>query len=80
MRDLFDEMKERWPSAIVARSEIHRFSGGMVTAGTMANHDCMGTGPEQRVLLGRRKVAYPVSALVDWLRGRAVVIGRGGKQ
>ncbi len=60
---------EKWPSAFVARPEIGKFSGGMLSAGTMANLDSKGLGPEGKVRVGR-KVAYEVHALVRWLEAR----------
>lgn len=60
----------KWPSAYVARSEVGRFSGGLISPGTLANLDCKGEGPEGRIRVGK-KVAYEVHALVRWLEGRA---------
>ncbi len=54
--------------AVVARSEIKKRLGGMVSVGHMANLDSAGLGPP-RVRLGRR-VGYPRDALLDWLRER----------
>ena len=67
---IFDELRDKWPSAIVARTEIANFTGGILTAGYMANLDSIGQGPP-RISLGR-KVAYPVDTLIEWLRARAV--------
>lgn len=63
-------LTQRWPSAFVARSEIGRFTGGMISPGTVANLDCKGLGPEGRITVGK-KVVYPVDALVRWLEARA---------
>ena len=52
-------MAERWPSPYVARSEVKRFSGGILNPKYMANLDCRGEGPTGRIRVGR-KVAYPV--------------------
>lgn len=79
-RDLYEEMGKRWPSALVARHEVGRFTGGLLAPGTMANLDSAGQGPAERVLLGTRRVAYPVRALVDWLRGRSTVVEGGGRR
>lgn len=66
---LFQEMAERWPSNIVARRDIRKFTGGLVTPGTMSNLDSLGQGPE-RVKVGRY-VGYPIDSLVRWLESRA---------
>ena len=68
MSDVFQQMVDRWESAIVARTEIGRFSGGVLTPKYMANLDAEGRGPE-RVVCGR-KVAYPLQELVEWMRKR----------
>ena len=71
-KDVFQEMGERWPSAVVARTEIEKFSGGMLSRKYMANLDSLKLGCE-RITCGR-KVAYPLggpNGLVSWLRKRA---------
>jgi len=56
---LFHSMADRWPSAMVARTEIEKFSGGIMSEKYLANLDCQGRGPAGRVRCGR-KVVYPV--------------------
>ena len=75
MGDIFEQMMSRWPSAIVARTMIYDFSGGLISAKTMANLDCQGIGPE-RVKVGR-KTGYPIDSLVAWLRERSDMKGGG---
>ena len=65
--DVFGEMATRWSSSIVARAEVKKFTGGGISAKTLANADSEGTGPEGRFLIGRR-VCYPISSLINWLR------------
>jgi|APSaa5957512622_1039677.scaffolds.fasta_scaffold72104_2 hypothetical protein len=67
MNDIFDEMATRWESPVVARSGVKRFTGGGISPKTVANADSKGIGPEDRFLIGRR-VCYPVSSLIKWLR------------
>ena len=43
-KDVFQKMAERWPSAIVARTEIEKFSGGLMTGKYLANLDSQGVG------------------------------------
>ncbi len=69
-KDIFQAMAEKWPSAIVARTEMRDFSGGAVSAKLLANADCEGTGPKGRFCIGR-KVCYSVENAIDWLRARA---------
>jgi len=68
-KDIFQEMRDRWPSVIVARTEVEKFTGGMLSAKYLANLDCLGIGPT-RIVVGR-KVGYPVEDFVIWLRSRS---------
>jgi hypothetical protein len=70
--DIFDHMGRNWGSEIVARTEIPKFTGGMISAKYLANLDCQGLGPE-RIKIGR-KTGYPLigeNGLISWLRNRA---------
>ena len=69
-RDIFDQMADKWPSAVVARTEIANFTGGMVSSKYAANLDSLDVFCKDRVRMGR-KVGYPVQSLVDWMRGRS---------
>jgi hypothetical protein len=62
-------LKNKWPSAIVARSRISDFTGGLLKPGTMANLDSEGDGPSEVVRIGRA-VGYPVDSLIRWLERR----------
>jgi hypothetical protein len=66
----FSKLFEKWPSPFVARTEVSRFSGGILNSKTCANNDSKGTGPAGRVKIGR-KIAYEKNALVEWLQNRA---------
>ena len=67
--DVFQEMADKWPSGVVARTKLEQFSGGMITAKYAANLDSLGQGAP-RITIGR-KVGYPVASLVAWLRARS---------
>lgn len=70
-KDVFDQMADSWGSEIVARTQIEKFTGGMISSKYMANLDSQGLGPEERVKIGR-KTGYPVaSSLIPWLRERS---------
>ena len=72
-KDVFSEMAKKWPSTIVARSEISKFTGGLFSPGRMRNLDSQGKGPKIRIRSGR-KIAYDVDSLVEWLRDYCSVI------
>lgn len=67
------ELAQSWGSPYVARSEIRRFSGGIISPGRIANLDAAGAGPTGRVRVGR-KVAYRTTDLVRWLEARSEVL------
>jgi hypothetical protein len=69
----FSSMAEKWPSAFVARSEVEKFSGGIVSAKYLANLDSAGKGPSGRIRVGR-KIAYPVVSFIDWMESRTEVL------
>lgn len=58
-----------WPSPIVAREEVDKFSGGILHCRTMTNLDSKGLGPKGKFSVGR-KVAYDVRLLVEWMQQR----------
>jgi hypothetical protein len=67
-----EEIKKEWlswPSPVVARTEIKKFTGGALSGRTVANLDSRGEGPEGRFRLGRKTV-YPKDKLVEWLERR----------
>lgn len=69
MKDIFSQMAEKWPSAIVSRQQVGEFTGGAMKPRHQANLDSLGQGPP-KIHIGRI-VAYPVSDYVVWLRKRA---------
>jgi hypothetical protein len=64
------ELAKCWPSPFVAREEVERFSGGIITCKYISNLDSLGLGPKGRFRIGR-KVAYPVQELVNWMESRS---------
>ena len=68
--DIFTEMVNRWPSAVVARREVAQFTGGLIKPKFLANQDSLGTGPAEKIEVCGR-VVYPVGSLADWLRARS---------
>jgi len=68
--DIFSKLVSNWPSAIVARSEVGKFSGGLLHPRTLANLDSQGLGPVGRIRIGRM-IAYPVEELATWMRQRS---------
>ena len=73
METRFEGLAERWPSAWVARTEIERFTGGIIKEKYAANLDSQGRGCPGRVRCGR-KICYPVAEFVKWLESRATEV------
>ena len=71
--NIFQAMAEKWPSNVVARTQVPTFTGGLMTEKYQANLDSLGKGPEGALRVGR-KVIYPVNNYVKWLAGRSSVI------
>ena len=66
-------LADRWPSAWVARTEVDRFTGGIMSEKYLANLDSQSKGPAGRVRVGR-KIAYPVTEFIKWLESRSAII------
>ena len=60
---------ELWPSEIVARTEIPRFTGGAIAVGTIANEESRGKGPEGSFKIGKKR-CYAKEDLVTWMISR----------
>lgn len=73
IRPDLSSLADRWPSALVARSEVGRFTGGIINARYIANLDSRGEGPPGRIRTGR-KISYPVGDLIAWLEARSVLV------
>jgi hypothetical protein len=53
----------------VPRGQVQTITNGLYTAGTMANIDSEGEGPEGAFYIGRKK-CYPVDSFCEWLIAR----------
>jgi len=71
---IFQNMAANWPSAVVARTEIERFTGGLISEKYIANLDSLGRGPAGRVRCGR-KICYSLENLISWLESRSQEVG-----
>jgi len=71
--NLLSSMADKWPSPLVARTEIPAFTGGLLSEKYCANLDAAGLGCPGRFRIGR-KVVYPVSEFIKWLESRSMVV------
>jgi hypothetical protein len=72
----YAKMDEKWPSTVVARSAIAKFTGGLYSSGYMRTLDCLGQGPKKRYTVGG-KVVYDKEALIEWLNDRTCPVSGG---
>ena len=64
-KEFVDAMLDKLPP-VIARHQVDRFLGGLVSPFTVKNADLAGTGPEVACRVGN-KVAYKTDSLVGWL-------------
>ena len=64
-KEFVDAMLDKLPP-VIARQQVDRFLGGLVSPFTVKNADLAGTGPEVAWRVGN-KVAYKTDSLVGWL-------------
>lgn len=72
-QNTFSNLADKWPSSLVARTEIEHFTGGIISQKYISNLDSQGLGPSGRVRIGR-KIAYPVDDVIAWLEKRASTV------
>ena len=69
-RDILQCMADKWPSGIVARTEIQDFTGGLIAKRTIEKID----GSLQKIKFGR-KITYRVEDVIDFIAERGELIG-----
>lgn len=67
LADSYAELEKNLPP-VFARSEVPRLLGNLISAGRLANLDCLGQGPRS-IRLGR-KVGYLRADFIAWMRSR----------
>ncbi|AJF07801.1 hypothetical protein [Geoalkalibacter subterraneus] len=67
--DIFTKMVEKWPSTVVATSEIARFTGGTLNGKTLANMRSKGEPVPESYRIANKRV-YSAESLASWLRAR----------
>jgi hypothetical protein len=70
----FEDMAKAWGCPYVAREELKKFTGGLLSPRYAANLDAQRKGIEGRIRCGR-KVLYPALAVCKFLESRARLIG-----
>jgi hypothetical protein len=70
LKESFEDLARSWPSAMVARTQLSKFSGGLLNPRTLSTLDCRGKGPF-KIKVGRL-VMYPKRDLINWLIQRTL--------
>ena len=68
----FSYLKKGWKEPIILRTEVGKFSRGIISPGYIANLDGIGQGPKRMKIAG--KVAYKVTDFINWLESRTEVL------
>jgi len=70
IKESFEDLSRSWPSAMVARTQLSKFSGGLLNPRTLSSLDCRGKGPF-KIKVGRL-VVYLKRDLINYLVQRAL--------
>ena len=70
IKESFEDLARSWDSAFVARTQLSKFSGGLLNPRTLSTLDCRGKGPF-KIKVGRN-VVYPKRDLINWLIQRSL--------
>jgi len=70
----FSHIVKNNPSGWILRSDLTEKTGGLLHSRTAANLDSQGEGIPGRITMGKRKVAYPVQQVVNFLTARCRVV------
>jgi hypothetical protein len=69
----FSQIIKNNPSGYILRKDLTEKTGGLLHGRTMANLDSMGEGIPGRIFIGKRKVAYPVESVIEYLQSKVVI-------
>ncbi len=69
----FSNIVNNNPSGYILRTKLSEQTGGLLHGRTMANLDSLGKGIPGRITIGKRKVAYPIEAVVKYLQSKVTV-------
>jgi hypothetical protein len=67
--DIYKEMKKRWPSNVVVRADVGRFTGGILSPGSAKNIDSYGKGIPGAMRVGK-KIVYSVDGVIEYLKSQ----------
>ena len=72
----FNQIINNNPSGYILRTKLTEQTGGLLHGRTMANLDSLGQGIPGRITIGKRKVAYPVEAVIEYLQSKVTIPGQ----
>jgi len=65
---VLDSLADKWPSTVVSRAELHKFSGGILNGRTMANRECREDSDRIPCFRMKKTVFYTVSDVIDYIK------------
>lgn len=69
----FSQIIKNNPSGYILRTKLSEATGGLLHGRTEANNDSLGIGIHGRIMIGKRKVAYPVESVVEYLQAKVIL-------
>ena len=69
----FQEIVKNNPSGYILRKNLTEATGGLLHGRTQANLNSLGRGIPGRIMIGNRKIAYPVDEVIKYLQERVEV-------
>ena len=70
VEEILDRIKEEAKSTFIARNKATALAGHSISAGTLANLDSAGEGPDGLFYMGG-KACYPIDSFIAFLKKRA---------
>lgn len=78
LKEIIALLQECWPAKIVARSQIGKLTGGLISPKTIANDDSLGCGISERFRIGNR-IAYTINNVAQYMLDRGLIIEKKEK-
>ena len=64
----FSEIIKNNPSGWILRTNLTKETGGLLHSRTEANNDSLGCGIPGRIVVGKRRIAYPIDEIIKYLQ------------
>jgi len=68
--EIITDIISRANAPLISRKEAAKLTGGLMAEKTIANLDCLGEGPSEKIRIGKR-VGYPTAIFAEWFAGQS---------